>query len=180
VSARFLLATFDAVYLIAMTAWIGAMLFFSFGVAPLIFRVLGAEAAAKFVRALFPRYYAWGATAGAVALASFVCGSLSYPEYRGTATAIQSLLLLAGTLAMLYGGNTLTPAVNAARDAGPPGSARFERLHRRGVRLNGLGPGPRPGPAGRLRRPPGPADRRHHRAEPRGESPPIGTEPEGT
>ncbi len=32
----------------------------------------------------------------------------------------------------------LTPAINAARDAGPPGQKRFEQLHRRAVRLNGL------------------------------------------
>lgn len=137
-TARFLLATYDAVYLIAMTAWVGAMLFVTFCVSPLIVQVLDAPAASRFLRALFPRYYAWGATAGAVALAALVCGALSYPEYRGRATAIQSLLLLAGTLAMLYGGNTLTPALDAARDTGPSGAARLERLRRRCVRLNGL------------------------------------------
>ena len=39
---------------------------------------------------------------------------------------------------MLYAGNTLTPAINAARDAGPGEHARFDRLHRLSVRLNGL------------------------------------------
>ncbi len=39
---------------------------------------------------------------------------------------------------MLYAGNSLTPAINAARDAGPEGKARFERLHRRSVWLNTL------------------------------------------
>ena len=52
--------------------------------------------------------------------------------------AVQALLILAGILIMLYAGNTLTPAINAARDAGPAEHARFERLHRRSVRLNGL------------------------------------------
>ena len=40
VSARFLLVIFDSVYLVALTAWVGSILFFSFGVAPMIFRVL--------------------------------------------------------------------------------------------------------------------------------------------
>ncbi|MGC8642623.1 MAG: DUF4149 domain-containing protein, partial [Isosphaeraceae bacterium] len=57
VSARFLMGVFDSVYLIALTAWVGSILFVSFGVAPLIFRVLSAEDAGKFVRALLPRYY---------------------------------------------------------------------------------------------------------------------------
>jgi hypothetical protein len=138
VDARTLLVIFDASYLLAMAAWVGSLLFFSFGVAPIIFSVLGAEAGGRFVRALFPRYYAWGATSGGIALASYVCGVLSFPEYRGARAAIQAAVILAGTLLMFYGGNTLTPAINAAKDAGPEGKPRFDRLHRRSVRLNGL------------------------------------------
>ena len=137
-SARFLLGIFDSVYVIALTAWVGSILFFSFGVAPIIFTVLGSENGGKFVRALFPTYYAWGATAGAIALPAFVAVPLCYPEYRGGAVAIQSMAILAGTLIMLYGGNSLTPAINAARDAGAEGQERFKKLHRRSVCLNAL------------------------------------------
>lgn len=137
-SARFLLGIFDSVYVIALTAWVGSILFFSFGVAPIIFTVLGSENGGKFVRALFPTYYAWGAIAGAIALPAFVAVPLCYPEYRGGAVAIQSMMILAGTLIMLYGGNSLTPAINAARDAGAEGHERFKRLHRRSVQLNAL------------------------------------------
>ena len=51
--ARFLLGIFDSAYLLALTAWVGSILFFSFGVAPLIFTALGAENGGKFVRACF-------------------------------------------------------------------------------------------------------------------------------
>jgi uncharacterized membrane protein len=138
VTARFLLAVFDSVYVIALTAWVGSILFFSFVVAPIIFQVLGAEAGGKFVRALFPRYYAWGAISGAVALPAAVGVPLSFPEFRGPLVAVQALAILAGTLIMLYAGNSLVPALNAARDAGPAGRARFDRLQRRSVVLNGL------------------------------------------
>lgn len=138
VTARYLLAFFDSAYVLAMTAWVGSILYFSFGVAPLIFKVLGAESGARFVRALFPRYYAWGAISGAIALPSFLGVPLSFPEYRGPMVAVQAILILAGILIMLYAGNTLTPAINAARDAGPAGHPRFERLHRRSVTLNGV------------------------------------------
>lgn len=137
-SPRLLLTTFDSAYVIALTAWVGAILFFSFGVAPIIFRVLGAEAAARFVRALFPRYYAWGVGATAVALPALVCGPLAYPELRGAVVGVQALMIGAGLVIMLYCGNSLTPAINAARDAGPAESARFDRLHKRSVRLNGV------------------------------------------
>jgi hypothetical protein len=138
VNARTLLLLFDAIYLLALSAWVGSVLFLTLGVAPLIFKVLGTEPAARFVRALFPRYYAWCATCGAIALAAFVSGPLSVPELRGSRVAIQAGLLLAGTLIMLYGGNSLSPAISAARDAGAAAQERFERLHRRSVRLNVL------------------------------------------
>jgi uncharacterized membrane protein len=138
VTARYLLLFFDSAYVLALTAWVGSILFFSFGVAPIIFKVLGTEAGGRFVRALFPRYYAWGAISGAIALPSFLGVPLSFPEYRGPMVAVQAMLILAGILVMLYSGNTLIPAINAARDAGPAEHPRFARLHRRSVRLNAV------------------------------------------
>jgi hypothetical protein len=137
-SSRFLLAVFDSVYVVALTAWVGSILFFSFGVAPIVFRVLGEQAGGKFVRALFPRYYLWGAIAGAIALPAFVAGPLCFHEFRGPMVGVQAMVILVGILGMLYGGNSLTPAINEARDAGPDGHRLFERLHRRAVRLNAL------------------------------------------
>jgi hypothetical protein len=133
-----LLAAFDSAYVLALAAWVGSILFFSFGTAPVIFPVLGPEAGGRFVRALFPRYYVWGTISGAIALPAYVAVPLSFPEYRGPMVGVQALLILAGILIMLYAGNSLTPAINAARDAGPAAEGRFERLHRRAVRLNGV------------------------------------------
>ena len=137
-TARMLLAFFDSVYLLALSAWVGSIAFFSFGVAPVIFRVLGKDSGAKFVRALFPRYYLWGATAAAIALPALICGPMSYPELRGPRVGIQALFVLVGALVMLYCGNSLTPQINAARDGGLDASARFDALHKRSVRLNAL------------------------------------------
>ena len=137
-NAPTILAFFNIVYLLALTAWVGSIAFFSFGVAPVIFRTLGAEAGGKFVRALFPRYYTWGATAGAIALPARVCGPLAYDSLRGPAVGVQAILILVGTLIMVYCGNALTPAINAARDSGPPAQARFDALHKRSVWLNGI------------------------------------------
>lgn len=137
-TARALLGLFDSVYVLALTAWVGSILYFSFGVAPVVFKALNPQAAAQFLRALFPRYYAWGATAGAIALPAFVGGALSFPEYRGPLVGVQAFAILLCILIMLYAGNSLTPAINTARDAGPPGAALFERLHRRSVHLNTL------------------------------------------
>ena len=135
-TSRYLLAVFDSVYVIALATWVGSSLFFSLGMAPIIFKVLGVETGGKLVRAVFPRYYLWGAVSGAVALPAFVAGPLCYHEYRGTMVGVQALAIISGILIMLYGGNSLTPAINQARDGGPSSHERFERLHRRAVRLN--------------------------------------------
>jgi hypothetical protein len=135
-SARFLLALFDSVYLIALAAWVGSILFFWFGESPIIFRVLGEQAGGKYLRAPFPRYYLWGAISGAIALPAFVAGPLCYHEFRGPMVGVQATVILVGILTMLYGSNSLVPAINQARGAGPPGQERFERLHRRAVWLN--------------------------------------------
>ncbi len=137
-SAQFLLGLFDSAYVVALTAWAGSILFFSFAVTPMIFKVLGPESAGKFVRAFFPVYYTWGAICGAVALPACVAVPLCYPEYRGPTVAIQAMLILGGTLIMLYAGNSLTPAINAARDAGESGRVRLQGLHRQADWLNVL------------------------------------------
>jgi uncharacterized membrane protein len=139
VNARSLLALFDSIYVLALAAWIGGTALYNFGVRPAIFRVLDHSSASRFVQALFPRYYAWGVTAGAIALPARLGGPLCFPvELRGPAVGIEALLLLAGTLMMLYGGSVLAPAINAARDAGDMGNERFARLHRRSVWLNAV------------------------------------------
>ncbi|WZO97650.1 DUF4149 domain-containing protein [Isosphaeraceae bacterium EP7] len=137
-TAPVLLKLFESLYLLALTSWVGSILFLSFGVAPIIFKVLDAQSASKFVRALFPRYYAWGAISAAIAVPAYIAVPLSFPEMRGPLVAVQALLLVFGALLMLYCGNALTPEINEARDAGPARDARFKALHRRSVRLNGL------------------------------------------
>ena len=122
-SARFLMGVFDSVYLIALTAWVGSISLLVRRSA-LILRVLSAENAGRFVRAL-PRYYMWRAIAGAIALPAFVAVPLCYPEYRGPAIAVQSLIILACILIMLYSANSLTPSINAARDAGRRAASDF-------------------------------------------------------
>jgi hypothetical protein len=136
-TSRQLLALFDSIYLLALAAMVGGLIFLTFVVAPLIFRVLGEEAGGRLVRALIPRYYLWNAILGAVALPAFVAGPLCFPEYRGPSVGVQSAVLLAMILSALYGGNSLVPQINQARDRGPASVDRFEQLHRRSVYLNG-------------------------------------------
>ena len=134
--ARFLLFLFDAVQLVALAYWVGSVLFVSFALAPILFKVLEGPSAGRLVRALFPLYDMGNAYAAAIALAAVVCGRLTHPEYRGPTTGGLALLAVGGVLIVLYSSQSLTPAINAARDAGPEQKGRFDRLHRRSVLLN--------------------------------------------
>jgi len=69
-------------------------------------------------------------------LPAFIAGPLCYPEFRGPRIGVQAMLILAAILLTFYAANSLTPAINAARDEGPSGDARFRRLHGRSVQLN--------------------------------------------
>jgi hypothetical protein len=116
---------------VTSAALLGGMLYFALGFAPLVFTRLPAETAARFIRAVFPVYYAMGA--GTALLATL----LLLPTGRWAALA------LAGAVAagFLVARSVLMPAVNAARDQGLAGDAaanrRFARLHGGSVALNG-------------------------------------------
>lgn len=137
-SGRMLLVFFDSAYLIALAAWLGSVLFFSFAIAPVVLSVQGAEPGERFVRALLPKYYLWGAICGAIALPAYVAGPLCFPEYRRPLVGLQALVIVAGILIMLYGGNSLTPAIQAARADRTAGHEPLRRLNRRAAGLNAI------------------------------------------
>jgi len=117
-----------SVALALAAACLGAMLFFSIGVAPVIFRVLDMESGARFVRALFPVYYA---ACGTIAAAASLAAIGRWPGW----------VLLLTALLFVYLRQGLMPAINRSRDAALAGEAaagaRFDRRHRASVVLNG-------------------------------------------
>lgn len=115
--------------LFAVALLLGGMAFFAALVAPVVFRVLPAEPAGRFIRALFPRYYLWVlATAAAAAVALF---PLSKPD-AGIMAAV------AGMAFWLR--QSLMPRINALSDLAKAGDAEaqrgFDRAHRLSVIAN--------------------------------------------
>lgn len=117
---------------IATGTWVGAIVFQSAVVAPAVFVDLDGDAARRFLRTLFPRFYRLGLVCGAVMLACI--GSIAM--LSGWSGALYGLAASAALMLVLEGVSLwLVPRINAARDAGEAGSARFERLHRISVAL---------------------------------------------
>ena len=112
---------------------LGAMLFFSTTVAPLVFMRLPADLAGRFIRALFPHYYLNLGLASIVALGvAWLSGSWS-----GLHLALLGVVALGFVLARVW----LLPRINSLRDRslhGDSGAARrFKTWHLASVLLNG-------------------------------------------
>jgi uncharacterized membrane protein len=115
--------------LFATALLLGGMVFFAVLIAPLVFRVLEAEPGGRFIRALFPRYYAWLiGCAAAAAVALFPLSKLD----SGL------MALVAGMAVWLR--QVLMPRINALSDRAKAGDAlaqrEFDRAHRLSVVAN--------------------------------------------
>ena len=120
---------------LALALTFGGMTFFSGVMAPLVFTKLPIETAGTFIRALFPWYYLSMGLATLIALVALVFGTSGIASWEAGLTA----LVLLG---FVYARQSLMPMINNARDAELAGDnaagARFTRLHRLSVLINGL------------------------------------------
>jgi len=118
----------------SVAAWLGIMAFFSFAVAPLVFRMLDRAVAGQAVAAVLPHYYGWGVVLCAVALTAAVLQVLSGRDGRlrplGTAALCGVMLGL-----LVWMSAVVLPRAEAARRARD--DRAFARAHRTAVQLNG-------------------------------------------
>ena len=106
---------------------LGIMLFFSFGVAPVIFKVLKENDARKFVRTIFPYYYFIN-----LILVSLVCIFLFYKNFMN----FDFYLLLSVAILFAISLFVLMPMINNARDQRK--ESKFKYLHAVSVIINFL------------------------------------------
>ena len=121
-----------AVLTISAGIWIGAIVFQSAVVAPSVFVDLDEAAARSFLRTLFPRFFRLGLVCGALMLAALL-GLGVFAGWTATTIAlasVTSVMIILEAISLM-----LVPHINAARDAGEAGDAKFARLHRTSVVL---------------------------------------------
>ena len=106
---------------------LGIMLFFSFAVAPIIFKVLKENDARKFVRTIFPYYYSIN-----LILVSLVCIFLFYKDFIN----FDFYLLLSVAILFAISLFLLMPMINNARDQKKEN--KFKYLHAASVIINFL------------------------------------------
>lgn len=114
-----------------LAAMFGGMLIFSLLFAPLVFTKLAPETAGRFIRAVFPWYYAW------VLLFSALAAGALWLLGAGTAQVALAAAIAAGAVVSRW---PLMSHINALRDrqlAGDAAAGRsFDRMHRLSVVIN--------------------------------------------
>jgi uncharacterized membrane protein len=134
-------------YLLTLVVWIGSIIFFSFVVAPTVFKTLKPEDAGLLIRKIFSKYYLVGIACSALGI---VCvGLLLAGGAFGRWPGVLSLLLLAamGTTdfwlrhAVMPHMNELrdqrAAVVASGREPDPAQEAEWKSLHALSVQLNG-------------------------------------------
>ncbi len=123
-------------YLLSLVMWIGAIIFFSFFTAPVVFKLLEREQAGEVVGALFPRYYKLQYVCGGLMLLclAFLQGASFNPNWLFLAIMLGSAL---------YAGQVVNPEarklkeqIKAAGGSDETLEARFKSLHSMSVKLN--------------------------------------------
>lgn len=129
-------------HLLALGIWLGAVVCFSFVVAPALFGGLPVEQAGAAMSLIFPGYYALGYGAGAVLLATALV-LRRWTRPGGAAWLASSWIAGLALVAALYAGLVVQPDAAALRpqlhqaDVPPAVRAEFDALHDRAVQLNG-------------------------------------------
>ncbi|MZG53402.1 MAG: DUF4149 domain-containing protein [Nitrospinae bacterium] len=130
---------FNFIYLLSLVVWIGSIVFFSFFVAPVVFKTLEREKAGELVGIIFPRYYKLGYVCGTLILLSFL---VSGAEGIGLKWCAWGIMILASVLAGV-GVNPkaklLKEKIKSASEEDKPGlEAKFKSLHSLSVKLNAV------------------------------------------
>jgi hypothetical protein len=130
---------------LALTFWLGEMLFFIIIFAPRVFRVLERPAAAKLQASLFPAYFAGGVIAGLIFIVlslALISHRKATPSDRWRYRILVPLALFAWVI-FVYSRWWIVPAITELQPAVltaqvlPEIQARFDSLHALSVQING-------------------------------------------
>ena len=125
------------IYLLSLVCWVGSIIFFSFFVAPVVFKTLEREKAGELVGIIFPRYYMIGYVCGVLVLVALL---LTGPETAGLKWCAWGIMML-GTASAGLGVNPRAKILkeklkDAPETEKPDLEARFKTLHSLSVKLN--------------------------------------------
>jgi len=122
-----------ALAVVCIAGWLGIMAFFSFEVAPVVFKTIDRGIAGQAVAAVLPRYYQWGLILSAIGLVASTIQALSGRE--GRVRPLLGAALCGVMVAMLVWASAvlMSRAEDARRSRD---DATFGQAHRASVQAN--------------------------------------------
>jgi uncharacterized membrane protein len=125
------------IYLLSLVCWVGSIIFFSFFVAPVVFKNLEREKAGELIGIIFPRYYKIGYVCGALVLMVLLLTGIETAGLKGCAWGIMMLGTLCAGLAVNPKAKIIKEKLREAPESDKPElEARFKTLHSLSVKLN--------------------------------------------
>jgi hypothetical protein len=123
------------IYLLSLVCWIGSIIFFSFFVAPVVFKILEREKAGEVVGNIFPRYYMIGYVSGVLVLMALL---LNGPAgLKWCAWGVMMVGTACAGLVVNPKAKTLKEQFKNSPEAEKPAlEVRFKTLHSLSVKLN--------------------------------------------
>ncbi|MFP6638239.1 MAG: DUF4149 domain-containing protein [Nitrospinaceae bacterium] len=125
------------IYLLSLVCWIGSIIFFSFFVAPVVFKNMDREKAGELVGIIFPRYYMIGYVCGVLILVALLLAGSETVGLKWCAWGIMMLGTGSAGLAVNPRAKLLKEKLKEASESEKPDlEARFKTLHSLSVKLN--------------------------------------------
>ena len=125
------------IYLLSLVCWVGSIFFFSFFVAPVVFKTLEREKAGELVGIIFPRYYMIGYVCGVLVLVTLLLTGPETVDLKWCAWGIMMLGTASAGLGVNPRAKTLKEKLKDASETEKPDlEARFKTLHSLSVKLN--------------------------------------------
>ena len=125
------------IYLLSLVCWIGSIIFFSFFVAPVVFKTLERGKAGELVGIIFPRYYMIGYVCGVLVFAALLLTGPETADLKWCAWGIMMLGTASAGLGVNPRAKILKEKLKDASEVEKPDlEARFKMLHSLSVKLN--------------------------------------------
>jgi hypothetical protein len=129
-------ALINFIYLISLACWIGSIIFFSFFVAPVVFKILEREKAGEVVAIIFPRYYMIGYVSGILVLMALLLNGSA--DLKWYAWGVMMVGTAFAGLIVNPQAETLKEQLKHSPEAEKSAlEVRFKTLHSLSVKLNG-------------------------------------------
>lgn len=131
------------IHLLSIVVWVGALIFFTFFVAPSIFKILPKDMAGALVGSIFPKYWAIGYISGILSLSTLIAISFiekGFPAARLFLLTVMTVVTFYAGLAVATKARELKAQAKVVEDPVKKESIEkeFKKIHFKSSALNML------------------------------------------